>query len=96
MNIDLKTKLKNMFLSEMFTALKINLKLQMVNLHEVSVLEMVNTTEWLFACRQFSNSCSVLLNEVINCLAMMSHTELIYPVIVECDLSSSPEFDTVD
>lgn len=82
MNIYLETKLKNMFFSEMFTVLKINLKLQMVNLHEVSVLEMVNNTEHFFACKQISNSCSVLLNEVINCLAMMSHTELIYPVII--------------
>jgi len=82
MNIDLENKLKNVFLSEMFTILKINLKLQMTNLHEVSALELVNTVEWLFACKQFSNSCSVLLNGVINCLAMMSHAELISPVII--------------
>lgn len=82
MNIDLETNLKNMFLSEMFTILNINLKLQRANLHEVSALEMVNTIEWLFACRQLSNSCSVLLNGVINCLVMMSHTELISPVII--------------
>lgn len=51
MNIDLETKLKNVFLSEMFTILKINLKLQITNLHEVSALEMVNTAQWLF-CMQ--------------------------------------------
>lgn len=66
----------------MFTVLKINLKLKMANLHEVSAFEMVNTTEWLFACRQFPNSCSVLLNGVINCLAVMSHTEFISSVII--------------
>lgn len=82
MNIDLETKLKNVFLSGMFTVLKINLELQMANLHEVSPFEMVNTIEWLFACRQFPNSCSVLLNGVINCLAVMSHTEFISSVII--------------
>lgn len=61
---------------------KINLKLQMANFQEVSASEIVNTTEWPFACRQLPNSCSVLLNGVINCLAMMSHTELIPPVII--------------
>lgn len=82
MNIDLETKLKNLFPSAMFTVLKINLKLQIANLHGVSAFEVLNTTEWLFACRQFPNSCSVLLNGVINCLAMMSHTELISSVII--------------
>lgn len=48
MNIDSETELQNVFLSEMFTILKLHLKLQKANLHQVYALEMVRIAEWLF------------------------------------------------